>query len=68
MIEDLTQEEEKVIKLLEKLEKIWPDSLVINYAEGTLSLHRKGPSNTIEEFQSTRICTIMITAQDGCGW
>ena len=68
MIENLTPEEEKAIKLLKKLEKIWPKSLVINCTEGTLSLHRTGPHDTVEEFESTMICSLSIKATDGCGW
>ncbi len=38
---DLTKEEEKVIRALERLAKIWPDSLWLFSAAGTLCVMKK---------------------------
>jgi hypothetical protein len=39
---ELTEEEKRAIKALERLEKIWPDSLWLYSASGTLWIMKKG--------------------------
>lgn len=41
---DLTKEEERAIKALERLAKRWPETLWLYSASGTLTVMRMGPN------------------------